>query len=144
MCILEEKLPYAKGRRDFVSSRRQALHQLRGASHRGHEPLLQKATGSVRFEIVDGTKTDHWLLTVDKGTLGVSHKRAASANLVRAEKALFDRVVSGDQNPVAALLRDELVVDGDWRFLVLVQRLFPGPPRSHRRGRSARSAGRST
>ena len=33
-------------------------------------------------------------------------------------------------NPVAAVLRGELAIEGDWRLLVLVQRLFPGPPTS--------------
>lgn len=111
---------------------------------RGHEPLLQKATGSVRFEIVDGTKTDRWLLTVDKGALGVSRKGGASENVIRADRGLFDRVVTGEQNAVAALLRGELAIEGDWRFMVLVQRLFPGPPSSRKRTHTAGYARRQT
>jgi hypothetical protein len=29
---------------------------------RGHEPLLRKVTGSARFDVVAGQRTEHWLL----------------------------------------------------------------------------------
>ena len=32
---------------------------------RGHEPLLAKVTGRVRFDLVDGGRTDRWLVAVD-------------------------------------------------------------------------------
>ena len=106
-------------------------------SRRGHEPLLAKATGSARFDLVHGKRTDRWLLTIDKGNLAVSRKNAAAGCVMRADKALFDRVVTGELNAVAAVLRGELAVEGDWRLLVLVQRLFPGPPGARRKGRAA-------
>jgi putative sterol carrier protein len=102
-------------------------------ARRGHVTLLQKATGSVAFEIVQGRRTDRWMLTIDKGDIAVSRRRAAADCLIRAEKALFDRVATGNESAVAAVLRGDLAVTGDWRFLVLIQRLFPGPPASRRR-----------
>ena len=36
-------------------------------AERREEPLLRKASGSLRFEIVDGRKTRRWLVSVDKG-----------------------------------------------------------------------------
>ncbi len=106
-------------------------------SRRGHEPLLQKATGSTRFDLVHGKRTDRWLLTIDKGNLAVSRKNTAAGCVMRADKALFDRVVTGELNAVAAVLRGDLAVEGDWRLLVLVQRLFPGPPGARRKSRAA-------
>ena len=41
---------------------------------RGHEPLLEKATGTVRFDLKDGRKTDRWLVTVAKGDIKVSRR----------------------------------------------------------------------
>ena len=35
----------------------------------GREPLLRKATGSARFEVVDGRQTKRWLVAIDKGTV---------------------------------------------------------------------------
>ena len=95
---------------------------------RGFEPLLQKGSGTTRIEVVDGRRTDRWMVSVDKGTLRVTHANARADCVVRADKAVFDRIASGRLNAVAAVLRGELAVDGDWRLLVLMQRLFPGHP----------------
>jgi hypothetical protein len=39
---------------------------------------------------------------------------------------VFDQLASGELNGVAAALRGEFQAEGDWRLLVLFQRLFPG------------------
>src|SRR6476661_2274023 len=100
---------------------------------RGHEPLLEKATGTMRFELKDGKKTDRWLVTVAKGDLTVSRQNLRADCVVRADKSLFDGIASGKTNAMAALLRGAMSVEGDLQLLVLFQRLFPGPPRSRRR-----------
>ncbi|MCI0633082.1 MAG: SCP2 sterol-binding domain-containing protein, partial [Actinobacteria bacterium] len=63
--------------------------------------------------------------------IAVSSGSAEADCIVRAEKAVFDKVASGRLNAVAAVLRGDLAVEGDWRLLVRMQRLFPGrrPPR---------------
>jgi putative sterol carrier protein len=91
---------------------------------RGHEPLLRKATGTARFDVVDDGRTARWLLTIDQGDIRVSRKNAAADCVVRADKTLFDRVVIGEQNVMAAAMRGEVAVSGDPKLLVLVQRLF--------------------
>ena len=96
---------------------------------REHEPLLRKASGTTRFDIVDGSRTRRWLVAVDKGDIAVSRGGGKATCVVRAQKAVFDRIASGRLNAVAAVLRGDLAVDGDWRLLVRMQRLFPGPSR---------------
>ena len=99
-----------------------------------HEPLLHKVSGSTRFEIVDGRRVRRWYLDIDKGQISVATKaRASTTCVIRADKAVFDKVASGRMNAVAAVLRGDLVVDGDWRLLVRLQRLFPSPPRRRSR-----------
>ena len=93
----------------------------------GHEPLLRKAKGSARFDVVDGGRTDRWLLAIDKGDVRVSRRNAAADCVVRADRAFFDRAVAGEVNFMAAGLRGEVIVQGDPRLLVLLQRLFPRP-----------------
>ncbi len=109
---------------------------------RGHEPLLEKATGTVRFELKNGKKTDRWLLTVVKGDLAVSRQNRRADCVVTADKPLFDGIASGKTNAFAALLRGAMGVEGDVQLLVLFQRLFPGPPRSRRRRSTAAPATR--
>ena len=99
---------------------------------RGHEPLLRKATGSTRFDILDGSRTRRWIVQVDNGDISVSTGGGDASCVLRADKAVFDKVVSGRLNAVAAVLRGELRVEGDWRLLVRMQRLFPGHPRRGR------------
>jgi putative sterol carrier protein len=101
---------------------------------RSHDPLLRKASGATRFDVVDGRSVRRWFLVVDKGDISVGTKaRGATTCVIRAEKDVFDKLASGRLNAVAAVLRGDLAVDGDWRLLVRLQRLFPSPPRRRRR-----------
>jgi putative sterol carrier protein len=97
-------------------------------AQRGTEPLLRKLSGSVRFDIVDGKRVERRYVSVDKGQISVSGRGSSGKSVIRADRAVFGQIAAGELNPVAALLRGELAMEGDWRLLVLVQRLFPGPP----------------
>jgi putative sterol carrier protein len=110
-------------------------------AERQHEPLLEKATGTVRFDLKDRRKTDRWLVTVVKGDLKVSRQNLRADCVVTADKSLFDGIASGKTNAMAALLRGAMGVEGDVQLLVLFQRLLPGPSRS-RRPRPKAASGR--
>jgi putative sterol carrier protein len=102
-------------------------------AERGHEPLLENATGTVRFDLKDGRKTDRWLVTVLKGDLAVSRRNLRADCVVSADKALFDGIASGKTNAMAALLRGAVRLEGDVELMAHFQRLFPGPARSRKR-----------
>jgi putative sterol carrier protein len=96
---------------------------------RGHEPLLAKVAGRVRFDLVDGGRTDRWLVAVDKGDITVRHEGGQADCAIRAERALFERLCRGEENVMAAVLRGALVCTGDVELLFAIQRIVPGPPR---------------
>jgi hypothetical protein len=100
-----------------------------GLEARGHEPLLENASGSLRFDTTDNGRRSRWFVEVAKGDLKVSHRNAKADCVVRGDKALFDAIVVGKENAVAAFLRGAITVDGSRQLLVQFQRLFPGPPR---------------
>jgi putative sterol carrier protein len=104
---------------------------------RGHEPLLKRASGRLRFEITDGKRTDRWLVAVDGGDVVVSHKGGEADVVLGGRKTLFDQLAAGKANAMAALLRGELTIEGDYNLLVLFQRLFPGPQRKRKQRQSA-------
>ena len=106
---------------------------------RGHEPLLRKVTGSARFDVVAGQRTQHRLVTSQGGHPG-SRGNAAAGSVLRADKASFDRIVAGELNLMAAVLRGEVAVEGDPRLVARLQWLFPGPQgeRTLRQAGSAR------
>jgi predicted lipid carrier protein YhbT len=102
---------------------------------RGHEPLLEKATGSVRFDLADGERIDRWLVSLDRGEVTASRKNAAADCVVRTDRSLFDAIARGEINGMAAYLRGDLTLEGDPELMVVIQRVFPGPPaHSLRRG----------
>ncbi len=91
-------------------------------------PFLEKARGSLRFELVEGKTTDRWLVRVDKGDVDVKHKGGEADCVVRAERKVFEGMIAGRVNAFAAVLRGAVTVEGDPTLLVLLQRLLPGPP----------------
>jgi putative sterol carrier protein len=103
---------------------------------RDHVDLLRKANGCTRFDIVSGRKIDRWYVTIDNGDIGVTRQPSHADCIIRADRALFDKMAGGKLNAVAAVLRGDLEVEGDWRLLVRMQRLFPGE-RTSRRKRAA-------
>jgi predicted lipid carrier protein YhbT len=111
---------------------------------RGHVPALEKATGTVRFDVSNGKRTARWLVTVKKGDVTVSKGDGPADSVVRAERAVFERIARGEVNGMAAILRGAMNVEGDPELLVLFQRLFPGPPGATGRPPAAHSTRSAT
>ena len=99
-------------------------------AERGHEPALAKARGTLRFDLRDdGARPERWLITISKGDVAVSQKSGKADCVVRADRALFDGIASGETNAMAAFLRGAIQVEGDGGLLLAFQRVFPGPAR---------------
>ena len=94
---------------------------------RRHEPLLEKESGTLRFDLASGKRTTRWLIEIDKGDVSISHRNAKADCVVRTKKSLFDGIVTGQQNAMAAVLRGEVAIEGDRTMLVRFQKLFPSP-----------------
>jgi putative sterol carrier protein len=94
---------------------------------RGYEPLLDNITGTVRLELENGKDLERWLVSVDKGDVEVSHRNVKADCTVRTHKTHFDKLVKGEANAMASLLRGTLAIDGNYELLVRFQRLFPSP-----------------
>jgi putative sterol carrier protein len=114
----------------------------RELERRGYEPLLRTASGSVRFDLErEDHHIDHWRVTVKAGEISLSHATRRADAVVRADRAVFERIVSGEANAMAALLRGELIADGDLELVMLMQRLLPGPPSAGRFSRRSTQGG---
>ena len=98
----------------------------RDLAERGREPLLQNVSGTLRFDLVDGERVEHWHLTVKDGDIAVSHEDAEADAVVRTAKVLFEGMTAGRVNAMAAALRGALVPQGNLALVVSFQRLFPG------------------
>lgn len=105
----------------------------RELQERGYEPSLAKVSGTLRFDIANGSSAlSHWLVNVEKGNIEVSRRKVRADCVIAADRALFEKVVSGRLNAFAAVLREAMSIQGKIGLLVFFQRLFPAPPRNER------------
>ena len=103
-------------------------------AQRGHEPLLEKVTGTMRFDLAHGEHLDHILVTVRKGHVTISNQNVEADLVVRSDRALFSRIAGGESNLLTAALRGEIAFQGDAQLLTQFQRLLPAPPSANARG----------
>ena len=103
--------------------------------------VLGAARGSIRFDLRDGRRTDHWRVELGRGSANVSRSDAPADCVVRAERSVFDDLASGRLSALPAVLRGLLVADGEQSLVVHFQRLFPVVPHRAATG-SARTVGR--
>jgi hypothetical protein len=95
---------------------------------RSHQPLLEKASGTLRFDLADGDRVERWHVSVKKGDVVVSRKNAAADCVVRTTADVFESIARGESNAMATVLRGAVAIEGNLDLLILFQRLFPGLP----------------
>ncbi len=91
------------------------------------EPLLRNASGTVHIELHEAGATESWFVGLKKGKISLSREADHVDAKLTMSRELFDRLCSGTANAMAAVLRGSLVVQGDMKLMILLQRLFPGP-----------------
>jgi hypothetical protein len=94
----------------------------------GHQALLNRISGTLRFDVDDGPTTEHWYVRVDKGDVAVSHEDLPADAVVHIGPGDFGAMAEGRLNAIAAFLRGEIHLEGDVGLVISFQRLFPGPP----------------
>jgi hypothetical protein len=104
-------------------------------SRHGREPALRNVTGTVRFDISQDDRQEQWWVHIDRGDLRVSTGgeqtgRADPDCVLETPRTVFDGIATGEVNAMAALLRGDIVAQGDPELLVTFQRLFPSRPQA--------------
>jgi SCP-2 sterol transfer family len=97
-------------------------------ARQGFQPTLRHVAGTVRCDLVRGGQTGHWLVRIDRGHLSVSNEYAPADCIIRTDEDTFGRIVTGEVNPLVALMRGMAAVDGDEELILALQRMLPGPP----------------
>jgi len=99
-------------------------------NQRGYDPLVARVEGTLRFEVAHRGTTDVHNVTVDRGHLSVAPSGGRADCVIRVDRSVFDSIVSGRSNAMAALLRGALSAEGNPEMLVIFQRLLsPAPSR---------------
>lgn len=89
--------------------------------------LPENLTGTIRLDLHDGGRTEHWYLTVHDQRVDVTRSHDDADLVVRADREVFDRLADGRTEVVQSLMRNELTVQGEMRLLLTLRRVFPGP-----------------
>ncbi|MBM0234330.1 SCP2 sterol-binding domain-containing protein [Micromonospora sp. STR1_7] len=89
--------------------------------------LPETTAGTLRLDVRGDGCTEHWYLTIADQHVRVTRAADDASLVVRADRAVFDRLANGEAHIAAALLRNDLTAQGDIRLLTLLRRIFPGP-----------------
>lgn len=108
---------------------------------RGTTRLPRTTSGSMRFDLVHEHGTDQWYVTISDGAVQVTRDTGAADCVVRIEAAFFDRLIRGEEKALPAWLRSEVTSEGEFRFIVLLERFFCQPPGAHHPRDFARKRG---
>lgn len=103
----------------------------------GFDARLGRVRGTLRFDVHDRGRVEHWLVSLDRGAIQVSQDDEAAGCVVRTDQATLDGIVSGEINPTAALLRGVMAATGEIDVLLHLQRLFPSGPHAQQGSLSA-------
>lgn len=93
--------------------------------------LLRQISGTVRFDLAHDERVDHWFVTFDNGRSNLLREQRDAESVLRTDQEIFEGMARGEINPMAAMLRGQIMVLGDLRLLILIERMMPGPPGSH-------------
>lgn len=104
---------------------------LESLNHRPPDVLLSRVRGTVRLELEEGDHLDTWLLVYSLGNVSAAQADRPGDCTVRTDRGFFDRIATGDVNPIAALLRNRVSVKGDLILYTYLRHLVPGPPGAH-------------
>lgn len=108
----------------------------------GYHPLLNKAQGTIRFDLRNNGTTDQWIISVNRGRVKVSRNARQPADTVFAtDTDSFRRIVLGEEQLWALLLRGRVIVRGNWPLALVLSRILPSPPGT--RGPHLRRRGQS-
>jgi hypothetical protein len=97
-------------------------------AQRGHISHLEHESGRVRFEVTEDECLRQWTVAMDGGDVEVLQGECDADAVVRADRDLFDRVVRGEENLVAAAFRGEVTWTGSLDLIAQAGWLLPGPP----------------
>jgi putative sterol carrier protein len=94
-----------------------------------HAEILSRVKTTIRFDLErGGACCDHWLMVIDEGTVRVSSEERPADGTMRADKELFDRIVTGKTDLPTAVLRNQGTIEGDLMVMVIFRSLLPDRP----------------
>ncbi|MEV7330861.1 SCP2 sterol-binding domain-containing protein [Micromonospora sp. NPDC093244] len=86
------------------------------------------ADGTLQIDLGTGNRTEHWLVRMRPGAVEVSRNRGPADAIWYSSVELFDRLIAGEAQGIAAVLRNESTFSGNVVLFLAFRRFFPDPP----------------
>ncbi|WBB78995.1 SCP2 sterol-binding domain-containing protein [Micromonospora sp. WMMD882] len=90
--------------------------------------LREPIDGALQINLNTDGHTEHWHVELHTGAVRVCRDLRAADTVWRSSAALFDRLVTGEAQGIAALLRNETTISGNLLLFLAFRRFFPAPP----------------
>jgi putative sterol carrier protein len=84
-----------------------------------HPAVPRTISGSLRFDLENGNRIEHWLVTFNKGAVSAARSNAAADCVAHTDKATMEAIIQGRVNAMAALLRGAMKIEGQVLLLAL-------------------------
>lgn len=101
-----------------------------GLAQRAPQLLPEKFAGTIRFDITSADRIDHWCVEMRKGNAFVTREERPADTVVRADRELFLRLVSGEMGVNSAAWSGQTSVEGSYLLMIVFKRFFYSPPGS--------------
>ncbi|MGN9893520.1 SCP2 sterol-binding domain-containing protein [Micromonospora sp. L31] len=92
-----------------------------------HDTAVRKITGTIRCDLVADGRIEYWFVDIKDGDMDISREKRDADCLIRADKTLFCRFVTGEGNAIVAWLGYRIYIAGRTDLFRAFERLFPGP-----------------
>jgi putative sterol carrier protein len=107
-----------------------------------HPEVSNTISGSLRFDLADGKRSECWRVTIDKGIVSSERSDASADCVVHTDKETLEAIIQGRANTMAALLRGALRVEGATLLLAHFRRLLTEPAEAREAQRLGKNIGR--
>ncbi|MBX7265019.1 SCP2 sterol-binding domain-containing protein [Micromonospora sp. Llam7] len=95
---------------------------------RAPETLRASVAGTLRIDLSDGRVTEHWLVRMQQGAVEVSQRPEQGDAIWYCGMDLFDRLITGRAQAIAAVFRNEGTYRGNVVLFLAFRHFFPSPP----------------
>lgn len=90
--------------------------------------LRQPVSGTLQINLIGDGRTEHWYVELRTGVVRVSRQRRQTDAVWQSSATLFDQLVTGEAQSIAAMLRNETTLSGNVLLFLAFRRFFPDPP----------------
>ncbi len=107
----------------------EAIEQFFGSVPARAPAVLRGPTsGTLRIDLTDGNRTEHWYVHLAPGTARVSREQCAADATFTVSRELFEELATGREAGVAAVFRNEATFSGNVVLFLVFRRFLPDPP----------------